>query len=264
MVEAGADRPPAGVVARVIARSFFLQASLNSGGMQNTGRLFVMVPIARWLGFAGEQWRQFTVRHVSLFNGNPFIAPLGFGALARIEADAAEQDTQPSGDMLERFCLRLSGPLGSVGDELFWTSVRPQAAILGVLVALIAGPLFGAAAFLACFSAWQIWSRYRGFQWGWDLGLRVGEAFRDGRFRRPARIAKISASFLSGAAVVAVAYVIPKSIAVSGELAAAGVTFCLALFGAIAWAMRYGAASIAVVFGVLAGIAVSAVAGVTE
>ncbi len=264
MVETGANRPPASVVARVIARSMFLQASLNNGGMQNIGRLFVMVPIARWLGFTGEQWREFSVRHVSLFNGNPFVATLGFGALARIEADAVERNTQPSEDTIERFCLRLSGPLGSVGDELFWTSVRPQAAILGVLVALLVSPLLGAAAFLMCFSAWQIWSRYRGFQWGWELGLRVGEAFRDERFRKPARIAKISASFLSGAAVVAVAHVIAKSIAGSGEFAAAGVTFCLALLGAMAWAMRYGAASIAVVFGALVGVAVSAAAGVTE
>jgi len=185
----------------VVLRSAWLQASLNYEGMQNLGCLFCLVPVALWLKLDRQEWRAFVRRHLGLFNSNPFISPLGLGALARLEADHHRGARPLAEDTIERFSARLSAPLGAVGDSLFWAAVRPQMVLLGSLVALLAGG-WGLAVLLVGFAAWQWTYRWLTFSWGWTLGTQVGVMLRDWRLRRPAQIAGLIAATCAGALVV--------------------------------------------------------------
>jgi len=183
-------------------RSGWIQATLHEGGMQNLGRLFVLVPVAKWLGLNRDGWNAFAQRHLSFFNSNPFVSPLGLGALARIEYDARTNEAATPDDMIGRFSTRLSTPLGAVGDELFWAAIRPQMSLLAVLVALFAG-IWGAVVFVVGFSVYQYTIRWSLFRRGWELGTRVAEVLRDTKTKRLARYTGIAAAACAGAVFVA-------------------------------------------------------------
>ncbi|HDS74640.1 MAG TPA: hypothetical protein ENN56_03775, partial [Firmicutes bacterium] len=143
--------------------------------------------------------------HLSFFNSNPFVATLGLGALTRIEADARTAGGSPSNEMIERFSVRLSTPLGAVGDELFWAAIRPQMSFLAVLIAIFAD-VWGAIVFVVGFSIIQYAVRWWLFRRGWELGTRVVEALRDGKTRRLARSSGLIAATCAGAVLVAVVF----------------------------------------------------------
>jgi mannose/fructose/N-acetylgalactosamine-specific phosphotransferase system component IID len=186
-----------------VIRSAWIQSTLNYEGMQNLGRLFALVPVARWLRLNRDEMTSFTTRHLSYFNSNPFVATLGLGALARIEVDNRETGGPEEG-LIERMSMRLSAPLGAVGDKLFWASIRPQAALLGILVALFWG-IWGAAAYIACFAVWSAVYRWLCFQRGWDLGLSVARAFKAEWLRKPGLKASWIASAVAGFILVVLA-----------------------------------------------------------
>jgi len=183
-------------------RSGWIQATLHEGGMQKLGRLFALVPVAKWLGLDRDGWSSFAQRHLSFFNSNPFVSPLGLGALARIEHDAQENGTATPNEMIERFSIRLSTPLGAVGDELFWSAIRPQVSLLAVLVAIFAGA-WGAVVFIVGFSGFQYAIRWSLFRRGWELGTRVAEVLRDTKIKRLARHIGLAAAACAGAVFVA-------------------------------------------------------------
>jgi mannose PTS system EIID component len=188
---------------RVVMRSAWIQSTLNYEGMQNLGRLFALIPVAKWLLLSRDEMTGFTTRHLSYFNSNPFVATLGLGALARIETDSRDAGGPDEG-LIERMSMRLSAPLGAVGDKLFWASIRPQAALLGILVAMLWG-VWGAVAYVACFAVWSFIYRWMGFQRGWDLGLSVARAFKDEWLRRPGLWASSMASATAGFVLVVLA-----------------------------------------------------------
>lgn len=197
------DTPPIprAVQAKVVIRSAWVQASLNYAGMQNLGRLFCLVPVARWLKLERSEWPDFIRRHLGMFNGNPFISPLGIGALARMEADHKLGRAPLREGVIERFSERLSTPLGAVGDELFWAAVRPQMVLLGVLIALLSG-VWGPIVFLLGFTVWQAIYRWKTFSWGWASGQQVASVLRDRRMRAPAHWAGLVAAMCAGGALV--------------------------------------------------------------
>jgi mannose/fructose/N-acetylgalactosamine-specific phosphotransferase system component IID len=195
------ERIPPGIQLRSVVSSFFVQSSLNHVGMQSLGRLVCLLPVAKWLGIGRLEFPALVRRHSGLFNSNPFIAPLGIGALARLEHDRVRVSSSVPEGMIERFAERVSTPLGAVGDELFWVTIRPHAVLAGVLVALVAGA-WGAWVLLGLFAAWQSWYRWNTFTWGWQAGERVGTVLRGEPIRKPARYAGIAASACAGAAVV--------------------------------------------------------------
>ncbi len=192
---------PLWVRMEVVLRAFWIQASLNYESMQGLGRLVCLLPVIRWLSLPGKEFASFVRRHSGLFNSNPFIATLGLGALARLEFDRnANPESVPDG-MIERFSERVSTPLGSVGDELFWVTLRPHAVLLGALGALLTG-VWGACLLLVVFGVWQGYYRWNCFTWGWASGARIAAVLQSEHFRRPAIYAGWIASGCAGAAFV--------------------------------------------------------------
>jgi PTS system mannose-specific IID component len=97
------------------------------------------------------------------FNTTPAMAPCVIGAVARMEDDGEPPENismvKDSG----------STSLAAVGDQLFWGSLRPSAALAG-LVALQLGPIVSAALLLLAQGLPQLAFRILGLARGLKLG----------------------------------------------------------------------------------------------
>lgn len=164
-------------------RSFFVQASWNFRWMLNVGMTFSLLPVLRKLISDREQQIAFLKRHLGFFNANPFISTFGLGALARIEEEHAAGTREISDEQIGRMQEILSGPLGAVGDRLFWKTLRPMAAAWGVVAVLILG-FWGAIVFLLIFNVPHLGLRWYGLTCGYNLGTGIVREFARPRYKR--------------------------------------------------------------------------------
>jgi len=148
------------------------------------------------------------------------------GALARVELE------QLPPAQIERFRGALCGPLGSVGDQLFWAGWLPCCAVIALLgYGLGAGPAAVAALFLLPYTAGHIAMRIWGLAAGWRDGLRVAASLGHPLLREaPRRIA--------GATLVLLALALPLvAVRILGPGAAMPVPAALAAIAAAAVVM---------------------------
>ena len=125
-------------------RSFFLQAGWNFVKYQNLGFTFVMIPFLRHL-YKDDREALPTVlqRYLSVFNTNPVMASFCFGAMAKQEeiikqtsalAAYKEQVTLWTGTR-----RGLSITAASIGDRLFWGTLKPLTLLLGIFIWMLLG-----------------------------------------------------------------------------------------------------------------------------
>ncbi|KAA3618485.1 MAG: hypothetical protein D8M58_13555 [Calditrichaeota bacterium] len=117
---------------KIFFRSFFVQSGWNYKSLLSIGFCFAMLPLAKKLyGNDVKKYNQFVKRHLGFFNAHPYFTSYALGAVARLE----EKIAQNTGDevQLEKFKNALIGPLGALGDQLFWATVKPATFTLGVL-----------------------------------------------------------------------------------------------------------------------------------
>lgn len=168
----------------VFLRGFFFQALWNYPRMQGIGFLFTILPAARRL-FPDRAARiRFMRRHSCFFNTQPYCSSVAVGQILRGEVDLSRK-TQPrspkddsgGGTTAEEELLRLKesfcGPLGLIGDQVFWQLLKPIAAAAGMQAAMLAGrsgqtaALLGAVVMLLLFNPLHMWMRW----WGLKIGF---------------------------------------------------------------------------------------------
>ncbi len=165
--EAGLDT---GVAARLLFRSFFLQAAWSYERMQSVGFASILGGCGR--GFLKPEDRAaFLVRHLEYFNTNPVLASYAIGGVLRIEERVARGEEDPR--EVTRFKRALVGPLAAWGDTLFWATLRPVAAAAGAATALVAGG-WGVLAYLLVYNVPHFHYRWRGLGEGYRLGMDLG------------------------------------------------------------------------------------------
>ncbi len=163
---------------RVVARSLLLQALFNRERMQGQGLAYALRPVARRLaGREGEAgW---LARHLGCFNTHPVFAAYALGVVARLEDDRAGGVDLPE-DAVARAKSALGPALAAVGDPLFWSTLRPLAAVIGVLWA-VQGSAYGPLVFWFLYNVPHAMVRTRGVFAGYGMGLAVaGERMRIG------------------------------------------------------------------------------------
>jgi len=120
------------VFIKVFFRSFFIQSGWNYKSLLSLGFCFSLLPVARLL-YKNDKGKiaAFVKRHLSFINGHPFFMSYALGATIRLE----EEIENGNGDIeqLIKFKEALIGPLGAIGDQIFWASVKPATFTLGVL-----------------------------------------------------------------------------------------------------------------------------------
>lgn len=166
---------------RIMARLAVIQACWEPARMQASGLSFALEPwlVRCWAGDA-EGLREARLRHLSYFNTHPCAAWLVAGALCESEARAARLSGAERAAVLARQAsLKKStaAALSGLFDSLFWGSLRPASAVLGVLVfvgaayARISQPAaLGAGAALLSYALPSLYARARGFAHGFARG----------------------------------------------------------------------------------------------
>ena len=165
-------------IIKVWLRSFYVQASFNYERMIGLGFCFCLIPIARRLFTDKQKQSEFLKRHLAFFNSHPYMATYALGATAKIEQEAILKkwdDMRP----IDVFKKRVTGPLGVIGDTLFWQLFLPAMGLLGVVLLLLLKQ-WGAVVFLFLYNILHFYIRIRaliksywkGFDIISDLSLR--------------------------------------------------------------------------------------------
>ncbi len=120
------------VFTRVLIRSFFIQSGWNYKSLLSLGFCFSILPVASFL-YKNDKPKiaAFVKRHLSFINGHPFFMSYALGATIRLEEEIEKGNANV--DQLVKLKEALIGPLGALGDQIFWVSVKPATFVLGVL-----------------------------------------------------------------------------------------------------------------------------------
>ncbi len=131
----------------IFVRSFFVQSCWNYKSLLSIGFCFSILPIAKKLYKDDVQkYNQFVKRHLGFFNAHPYFTAYALGAVTRLEEDIALGKGNEV--QLEKFKNALIGPLGALGDQLFWAIVKPATFTLGVLGFLLVENFYARLIFL--------------------------------------------------------------------------------------------------------------------
>jgi len=152
------------------------------------------------------RYREAVARHSEFFNAQPFLASLSLGATTRAEYDGV------AGDKITRLRTALCGPLGALGDQLFWTGLLPALAGFAILAVGLGRPVIGLVTFVVVFNAVRLAVGWWGLELGWHSGMRVGIAMARSWMARAVTPVGLAASLAIGMALpVAAAWLLSES-----------------------------------------------------
>jgi mannose PTS system EIID component len=186
-------------------RVSLLQATWNYERQQGLGWAWALKPaLDRVYGDDAER-RERLIAHTSYFNTQPTFASLILGAIAGMEERRAAGDG-PDIDAIARVKGMMGASLAALGDHLFWFSLRPFAACLGVLLATT-GTWVGAAALWLCYNLVHQTVRGLGISWGYRTGPAVLDQDMRHRFQGLIQILNLGGAGLVG--VIAAGLMVP-------------------------------------------------------
>lgn len=194
-------RVTGGDLARMTARTSLLQATWNYERQQGLGWAYCLAPVLERLYPDAAVRRARLAEHTGYFNTQPTLASVALGAVAHLEEQRAA-GLVADDDTILRVKTMLGSALAAVGDRLFWFTLRPFAACLGVWLALDR-PWLGVVALLACYNAAHLTLRVRGVGWGFEAGPEVLGTGLRGRLERAVRVFAGFGAALVGVTVAA-------------------------------------------------------------
>lgn len=232
-------------LARVAARTPLLQATWNYERQQGLGWAWCFAPVLERLYPDAAVRRMRLAEHTAYFNTQPTLASLALGAVAQLEEQRAA-GLASDDDRVTRAKTMLGSVLAAHGDRLFWFTLRPFVASLGVLLAL-GGSWVGALALWVCYNAVHLTLRWRGVAWGYAHGAEVLSTGLRGRLERASRTLSTLGAALVGVVVAMLlvpggsAESLPFQATLSGGLALGLVTAQRARPSPTHWAVGAGA-----------------------
>ncbi len=159
---------------RIFRRSLLVQSSWNFQGMQNLGFFFMVWPALVRRGLTAPELARAGLRHLQNFNTHPYFAGLVAAMVIRDEENGGTNEA------VENLKHSLMCALGAVGDEFFWATLRPFAAVVALPLAL-AGSIWAPLLMLAVYNVPHVGIR----AWGIKAGLRGGGGVVEMLQRRP-------------------------------------------------------------------------------
>lgn len=156
---------------KVLLRSFYIQSTWNFERLLGLGFCFCLIPVARRLFNDKQELVNFLQRHLDFFNSHPYMATYALGAIANLEEQALVknwEDKRP----ISVFKTRVIGPLGAIGDTLFWQLIRPALGVLGIVLLCLIG-IWGTIIYLLLYNFTHFFIRIKGlvdsFSKGFDI-----------------------------------------------------------------------------------------------
>ena len=180
---------------RINLRSYFIQGSWNSERMLALGLCYALMPVLKRLYSTDEEKRAFLHRHLSFFNAHPYTSSWILGAIAKLEQESVNQQWD-SNRPITIFKERLFGPLGTIGDTLFWKLLKPIAAMVGVICSILLG-LTGVLIFFLVYNIPHVLFRFsalmKGYNDGFDLVRHISVRRFQYIFGRLRKVGTVSA-----------------------------------------------------------------------
>lgn len=149
---------------KMVWRSLFLQASFNYERMQSAGWLYAMLPGLKKIHKDNKEDLAASMSHnLEFFNTHPFLVTFVMGIILSLEQNKADIPT------IRAVRVSAMGPLGGIGDALFWYTLVPISAGITANMA-IAGNIAAPFIFLLIFNVVQFAVRYFLMHWSYRLG----------------------------------------------------------------------------------------------
>ncbi|MBR4289942.1 MAG: PTS system mannose/fructose/sorbose family transporter subunit IID [Oscillospiraceae bacterium] len=155
---------------KMVWRSCNLQGSFNYERMQANGWLYSILP--GLLAIHGEDTDDLKLsmaHNLEFFNTHPFLVTFVMGIILSLEQQKADINT------IRAVRTAAMGPLGGIGDAIFWFTLVPIAAGIGSNMA-IEGSIAGPIVFLLLFNVVQFAVRFFLMHWSYKLGTSAIEA----------------------------------------------------------------------------------------
>jgi mannose/fructose/N-acetylgalactosamine-specific phosphotransferase system component IID len=161
---------------RMFFRSFFMQAVWNYHSLLSIGLCYTLFPAARKIFTDRNERIKFLYRHLNFFNSHPYFASFAVGSIARVEEEQLQMP-QTDPESVERLKNALIGPLGAIGDQVFWATIKPSSILVGVLGILVLNDLRWQLAVLVVmlliYNVPHLYIRWGGLKQGYRLGFEV-------------------------------------------------------------------------------------------
>lgn len=157
---------------RMAWRSLFLQASFNYERMQACGWLYSLLPGLKKIHKDKADLSTAMKEHMEFFNTHPFLVTFIMGVVTAMEEAKENRNT------IRAIKVATMGPLGGIGDALFWLTALPICAGIGVSLAMqgsIAGPII----FLVLFNAVHFGLRFGLMHYGYNTGTKAIKALKE-------------------------------------------------------------------------------------
>ena len=151
---------------QMVWRSLFLQASFNYERMQAAGWLYGILPGLKKIHTNKEDLSKSMQHNLEFFNTHPFLVTFVMGIIMSLEQQKADTNT------IRAVRVAAMGPLGGIGDAIFWFTLVPITAGITANMA-INGSLAGPILFLLIFNAVQFAIRYWLMHWSYSLGSKA-------------------------------------------------------------------------------------------
>lgn len=177
---------------KMVWRSLFLQASFNYERMQAAGWLYAILPGLKKIHKDNKEDLAASMSHnLEFFNTHPFLVTFVMGIILSLEQNKADIPT------IRAVRVSAMGPLGGIGDAIFWYTLVPVSAGITANMAIdgnIAAPFI----FLLIFNVVQFIVRYFLMHWSYRLGTDAIGAITS-QAKEFTRAASILGIFIVGA-----------------------------------------------------------------
>ncbi len=175
-------------------RSCFLQASFNYERMQAAGWLYSIIPGLENIHTNKNDLAASMSHNLEFFNTHPFLVTFVMGIVLSLEQNKVDIPT------IRAVRVAAMGPLGGIGDALFWLTLVPITAGITSNMAIngnAAAPII----FLVIFNVVQFALRFWLMNWSYKLGTSAIDALT-ANMQAFTRAASIMGVFVVGCLVV--------------------------------------------------------------
>lgn len=154
---------------KMVWRSLNLQGSFNYERMQAAGWLYGILPGLEKIHADDKEDLCTSMQHnLEFFNTHPFLVTFVMGIVLSLEQQKADINT------IRSVRVAAMGPLGGIGDAIFWFTLVPITAGITANMA-INGSIMGPILFLIIFNAVQFGVRFWLMHWSYKLGTKAIE-----------------------------------------------------------------------------------------
>lgn len=181
---------------KMVWRSLLLQASFNYERMQGGGWTYGLIPGLEKIHKNKHDLSNSLLDHNQFFNTHPFLVNFIQGVILAMEENKEKREA------IRGIKVALMGPLGGIGDALFWLTLLP---ITGGIAASLAseGSITGPMFFFLVFNLVHFFLRFFLMHYGYNTGTRAITALKEGT-QKISRAASIVGLMVVGALIASV------------------------------------------------------------